>query len=217
MRDARGESARRGKWHGLVSLPVARSRRLRAFAEAACLESKRSGLQPLADLHVSASKPFALWAHQVEPFLAKLRLELAPVAPFSLQISSDGVDLSSGDGAQAFAALAVLSGAALRLVVAAADNALAAFGEEVYFDPAIFHVSVAATEVVAEVDAGAEQPAKRTKVAEPDADAGGSDGSDDGGSDSDNSAARGAVVVCVSEVVVRIGHKSIAIALRAPQ
>ena len=61
---------RRGRWHGLVYVEVPRTRALVAAA------ARATGLPPgdlCRDAHVSLSKPFGLYRHEVEPFLARLR------------------------------------------------------------------------------------------------------------------------------------------------
>ena len=65
---------RRGRWHGLVYVAVPRSRRLVAIAA-------RATSRPPRDLcrnaHVSASRPFGLYAHEIDPFVRKLKSALA--------------------------------------------------------------------------------------------------------------------------------------------
>ena len=118
---------RRGRWHGLVYVAVPRSRRLVAIAA-------RATSRPPRDLcrnaHVSASRPFGLYAHEIDPFVRKLKSALAArcCRPFCIAIDGTLLKLQSEDGARTFDALAVRPSSALAAVVDAADEALGAFG-----------------------------------------------------------------------------------------
>ena len=106
---------RRGRWHGLVYVAVPRSRRLVAIAA-------RATSRPPRDLcrnaHVSASRPFGLYAHEIDPFVRKLTSALAArcCRPFCIAIDGTLLKLQSEDGARTFDALAVRPSSALEAV-----------------------------------------------------------------------------------------------------
>ena len=185
---------RRGRWHGLVYVAVPRSRRLVAIAA-------RATSRPPRDLcrnaHVSASRPFGLYAHEIDPFVKKLTSALAArcCRPFCIAIDGTLLKLQSKDGARTFDALAVRPSSALEAVVDAADEALGAFGREPYFAERRFHLSVAE---------GDDDDDDRSRSR---------DGSD-ASSDSDSEDAGGDVVdVDVDSVIVKAGHRRFEIPL----
>ena len=185
---------RRGRWHGLVYVAVPRSRRLVAIAA-------RATSRPPRDLcrnaHVSASRPFGLYAHEIDPFVKKLKSALAArcCRPFCIAIDgSSTLKLQSEDGARTFDALAVRPSSALAAVVDAADEALGAFGREPYFAERRFHLSVAE---------GDDDDDDRSRSR---------DGSD-ASSDSDSDAGGDVVDVDVDSVIVKAGHRRFEIPL----
>ena len=185
---------RRGRWHGLVYVAVPRSRRLVAIAA-------RATSRPPRDLcrnaHVSASRPFGLYAHEIDPFVKKLTSALAArcCRPFCIAIDgSSTLKLQSEDGARTFDALAVRPSSALAAVVDAADEALGAFGREPYFAERRFHLSVAE---------GDDDDDDRSRSR---------DGSD-ASSDSDSDAGGDVVDVDVDSVIVKAGHRRFEIPL----
>lgn len=190
-------SRRRGRWHGLVYVAVPRSRRLVSIAANATSRPPR-GL--CRDAHVSASRPFGLYEHEIDPFVKKLRAALAARCCRPFRVAVDGaatLKLPSEDGARTFAALAVRPSRALEAVVDAADEALGAFGREPFFAERRFHVSVA------EGDDDDDDERSRSR-----------DGSD-ASSDSDSDA--GSVVdVDIHSVIVKAGHRRFEIPLESP-
>lgn len=192
-------SRRRGRWHGLVYVAVPRSRRLVSIAAKATSRPPR-GL--CRDAHVSASRPFGLYAHEIDPFVKKLRAVLAARCCRPFRVAVDGsatLKLPSEDGARTFVALAVRPSRALEAVVDAADEALAAFGREPFFAERRFHVSVAE---------GDDNDRSRSRD--------GSDASSDASSDSDSDAGGDVVDVDVDAVIVKAGHRRFEIALESP-
>ena len=187
---------RRGRWHGLVYVAVPRSRRLVAIAAKATSRPPRDLCR---NAHVSASRPFGLYAHEIDPFVKKLKAALAArcCRPFCLAVDGTLLKLPSEDGARTFDALAVRPSSALAAVVDAADEALGAFGREPYFAERRFHLSVAE---------GDDDDDDRSRSR---------DGSD-ASSDSDSDDAGGDVVdVDVDSVIVKAGHRRFEIPLES--
>ncbi len=184
---------RRGRWHGLVYVAVPRSRRLVAIAARATSRPPRDLCR---DAHVSASRPFGLYAHEIDPFVKKLKSALAArcCRPFCIAIDGTLLKLQSEDGARTFDALAVRPSSALAAVVDAADEALGAFGREPYFAERRFHLSVAE---------GDDDDDDRSRS---------HDGSD-ASSDSDSDASGDVVDVDVDSVIVKAGHRRFEIPL----
>jgi len=189
-------AGRRGRWHGLVYIEVPRSRRL---AEAASKATGRPARELCRDAHVSLSRPFGLYRHEVEPFLARLRRELAGrcCRPFLLRIdaAAEPLELPSYDGARAFRCLPAAA-PALGGLADAVDDALEAFGREPYFPgERKFHVSVGET-------GGRRSRSRSRSPAASDSSDYDSDSDDGGGLDVD-----------VDAVVVKYGHKRAEISL----
>ena len=184
---------RRGRWHGLVYVAVPRSRRLVAIAAKATSRPPRDLCR---NAHVSASRPFGLYAHEIDPFVRKLKSALAArcCRPFCIAIDGTLLKLQSEDGARTFDALAVRPSSALAAVVDAADEALGAFGREPYFAERRFHLSVAE---------GDDDDDDRSRSR---------DGSD-ASSDSDSDAGGDVVDVDVDSVIVKAGHRRFEIPL----
>ena len=177
------EDDRTGRWHGLVYMEVGRSRDLVALAEQ---KVGNVGQKLVRKPHVSVSRPFWLWAHEIDRFVETLRDALKVTHAFDLAILDDLLRLDSGDG-RTFLALRVDS-PALKHIVSAVDTALVAFGREPYFDDPIFHLSVA--------------------VLPPPPD---DDLSDDSDSDSDD--LYGSIGCRISHLVCKCGHRSFKIPL----
>jgi hypothetical protein len=190
---------RRGRWHGLVYVPVPRSRRFVGVAGRAWRGTPRGEL--CRDAHLSLSRPFGLLRHEVEPFLARLRSALAArrCAPFVAVVDGGAaLELDSEDGARRFEALRVDASPALHALVDAVDDALVAFGRPAFFDERRFHVSVATA-------AGRSRSRSRSRDGDDDFD------SDDSGDSADDGDDR--VYVDVDAVVCKYGHKHVEIAL----
>lgn len=101
-------------------------------------------------LHVSLSRTFPLREHQVDPFIALLRKELAACRPFPAVL--DGARcLDAEDGSRRFAALLAsgegstcgATGDAFVTLIAAVDAAVTAFGKVPFYRPPIPHASIA--------------------------------------------------------------------------
>ena len=85
--DVRPEEERRGRWHGLVYIDVPRSRALGEVARRRCDVEMSMG-----QLHVSLSRPFSLFMHEIDPFVGKLRACLMSKClsgAFDLQVLDD--------------------------------------------------------------------------------------------------------------------------------
>ncbi|KAH8066799.1 hypothetical protein JL720_12654 [Aureococcus anophagefferens] len=118
---------RRGRWHGLVYVPVPRSRRFVGVAGRAWRGTPRGEL--CRDAHLSLSRPFGLLRHEVEPFLARLRsASRAALRRSPSPTGGAALELDSEDGARRFEALRVDASPALHALVDAVDDALVAFG-----------------------------------------------------------------------------------------
>ena len=99
-----------------------RSRRLVAIAAKATSRPPRDLCR---NAHVSASRPFGLYAHEIDPFVKKLKSALAArcCRPFCIAIDGTLLKLQSEDGARTFDALAVRPSSVLEAVVDAIATA----------------------------------------------------------------------------------------------
>ena len=148
-----------GQWNTHVAVPVKLPKweleELRAEA------LKAGGRKPLTSegvfawvepdaLHVSVSRSVGLYQHELEPFKRVLethlrKLALPEDAPLRISLRSDEfVELPGAEGNGAYLCALVEDGeSTLVELVSAVDAAMAEFDRPPYFDPPIFHVSLA--------------------------------------------------------------------------
>lgn len=151
--------------------------------------------------HCSLSRPFTLWIHEIDAFVARLKLELGPCRPFPLRVLEDRVEcvpltrrvpprsasLHNHDDWRTFKALRIEPSAGLANLVAAVDAALEAFNQPKYFADPVFHVRISQTQpqntlpqVTVHVEPAADSSiAKRSKIASPSSSSSYSSGDDD--------------------------------------
>ena len=117
---------------------------------------KQAAASEQEELHISLSRPFYLQAGNLEPFVQCLGTKLAQAAvpPFALSLPGLNKDgdvspcslLHNDDRTRSFAVVATTapsSGAALREIVRHVDSCLALYRQPPYYDPPVFHVSLA--------------------------------------------------------------------------
>ena len=96
------------------------------------------------ELHLSLSRTFYLQAANLEPFLHALTKHLAPIAPFSLDLDAPPLLLLHNDErTRSFLVWPVLQPSPLVQLVRRIDTCLALYKLPPYYDPPIFHVSLA--------------------------------------------------------------------------
>ncbi|KAJ8598413.1 hypothetical protein CTAYLR_007644 [Chrysophaeum taylorii] len=145
-------AAREGRWHSLVYVDIPRTRALVEVASKLCAGDADQA-------HCSVSRPFALFTHQVDAFVERLRTELRLCRPFVLSVLAETVELRNDGDHRVFKALRVPASRGLVNLVAAVDRTLEAFGRDPYFDQPVFHVTVA-------IDHDDTPPTKRAKTDE---------------------------------------------------
>jgi len=199
------DADRKGRWHGLVYVEVPRTRRFLAVAARALgARGDEDDRSLCRDAHVSVSRPFALWHHEADPFVARVRQKLRNrgARPFTAVVDGEETrEMPSEDGTRSFAALAASddeNGGGFARVVDAVDDALAAFGRPAYHAERAYHVSVAETTA-----------RSRSRSRSRSRDSLDSDGPSDD-SDGDDR-----VYVPVDAVVVKYGHHRVVIPLAA--
>lgn len=115
-------------------IEIPRTRRLVSVAS-------RHGLTVRSRLHCSLSKPFALWPHEIDPFLKTLRKHLERLEPFTLKVL-DNVVILENDQRQKFHGLRVATSTQLLTALSAVDDALKLYRKDTYFVDPIFHVTL---------------------------------------------------------------------------
>jgi len=107
------------------------------------------------ELHISLSRPFYLQAANLEPFVQCLgtKLSQAAVPPFALSLPGLNYDgdsppcslLHNDERTRSFAVQPVVAAppSALREIVRHVDSCLALYRQPPYYDPPVFHVSLA--------------------------------------------------------------------------
>mmetsp|Transcript_22444 Transcript_22444/g.29095 ORF Transcript_22444/g.29095 Transcript_22444/m.29095 type:complete len:218 (-) Transcript_22444:123-776(-) len=208
-------SSRSGHWHSLVYLTLPKTRRFLQLAKRRIGNLRCSEIL-VKEAHLSLSRPFWLWQHEIKSFITKLRLAIHSrcVHPFELCIlDQDLVRLPSDDG-RTFLALCVQESAVLRSLVSAVDQALLDFGRSPYFEDPIFHVSVA---VLAEDDKREQgPPTKRQRFSGEGEDAFEYSSSDESSEDAVGSSSSN-IFISASSVQCKCGHLYYGIELRGAQ
>jgi Uncharacterised conserved protein len=92
---------------------------------------------------LSLSRPFYLQEASIESFVSILRDRLQYQQAFSLKVPNQGMCLVNEDRNRSFWALPVETSDDLVATVHAVNEALQHFNQLTYYDPPLFHVSVA--------------------------------------------------------------------------
>ncbi|KAG5191950.1 hypothetical protein JKP88DRAFT_347404 [Tribonema minus] len=137
----RGNSCSSGRGDGL--------RAGAAAAAAAAAGGPRQGGEGeggAGGVHLSLSRPFALRAHQLEPFAARLRRAAAGARAFRCEVSGAYEVLVNDDRTRSFVCLKVVGGCApILALIGRVNEALADFQQQTYYEDPKLHISVAST------------------------------------------------------------------------
>jgi Uncharacterised conserved protein len=143
----------RGNWAGHVFLSLNEDDLAGEWKEHAisATERLRTGLEKLGwsgtvvahrQLHVSLSRPFFLQLGSIESFHRELQQALSHERALVLQTEKEMI-LSNEEGTRSFLTWKLVDNQTLRRIVVQIDAVMLKYKQQVYYNPPIFHVSLA--------------------------------------------------------------------------
>lgn len=133
------ENDREGEWKQHAEVAIERFR-------IALEESGWSGtVVSHGQLHVSLSRPFFLQLASIESFQRELQDALSHERDFVLQMDEELI-LSNDEGTRSFFGWKLTRNPALNRIVGQIDAVMLKYKQQVYYDPPIFHVSLASVQ-----------------------------------------------------------------------
>ncbi|CAB9519974.1 U6 snRNA phosphodiesterase [Seminavis robusta] len=116
------------------------------------------------ELHMSLARPFTLQLGSIQPFVQQLEKRLCHLPTITLCINPcDEKVLVNDDRTRSFWTLPIHANPTLRAIVEEVDAVLQNYNQPAYYNPPVFHVSVAS--VVGDLEALANRNCQQTKTA----------------------------------------------------